>query len=116
MFDNTGLPPEEFIREVLRRHYAEHTSADALAVFYGVSPLLIRRIITHYELTVEKNMSMYPDRQGEKRSVKKVGELRDELRRIGGKITQEDLDDMLMDLKLFEKGRELPDPDTKKGE
>ena len=94
MFEQSGMPPEAFIREVLERYHNEKRSVEFLAEFYDLPKAAIARIIELYEFSgVSKSI------------IKKASkELQDKARQGNEKITDEDFKDLDLDLKLFERG------------
>lgn len=96
MFENSGLPPEEFIREVLERHYGAKMTIKDIAVYYNVPMAVIVRIVDMYEPNKERGMYVRKSANSE---------LNDEARKSNEKITDEDIKDLEIDLKLFEKGK-----------
>lgn len=104
MFPGSGVPPEKFISDVVRGYHLEKKSVSELAKSYGVSEAVVRRVLKHYDGVFEKNSA--PVTKSAKVRASKIVELKDITRRQKGKLTQEDLDDLLIDLKLFEKGKE----------
>ena len=101
--DNSGFPPEEFIKEVLFRHYNEKKSVEELAKLYGISVTVIKRIIKQYEVLKEKPIKFIEDKSNKK---KDINELKDSARKGTEKITEDDIKDLKIDLGLFEKGKE----------
>ena len=94
MFEQSGMPPEAFIKEVLERYHIEKRSVEFLAEFYDIPKVTILRIIELYEFNgVDRSI------------IKKASkELQDKARSGSEKITEEDFKDLDLDLKLFERG------------
>lgn len=103
MYENSDLPPEVFMKEVLYYYNIEKKSVEEIAKFYDVSETIIRRVIKQYETLKEKPIEFKQINKNE------LCELKDHERKSKEKITDEDITDLQIDLKLFEKGIEPKD-------
>jgi len=105
MFENSGMPPHVFMREVLIQYHQNKMTIREMADFYGVSMATITRIIDMYELNGDV-LTKLPGKGG-------LDELADAARAEKEKITDDDLSDLRIDLGLFERGKM---PDEQNGE
>lgn len=107
-FDRTDVSPEEFILDILWGYYIEHESIEKLAKYWDVSSVLVSRILTQYGnryVAYSNDLEKVMKKSNQKGGLG-VAELDEEVRKIGGAITQEDMDNLAIDLGIFGKGRD----------
>lgn len=94
MVDPSGLSPEAFIRAVLEQYHTGKKDISDIAKFYDLPMAVIVRVIELYEFNgVDKTW------------VKKASKELDDAARSGvEKITDEDIEDLRLDMQLFERG------------
>ena len=111
MYEN-DIPPEVFMREVLYFYNTEKKSVTEIARFYDVSETVVKRIIKQYETLKEKPIE-FKQVKGFKEIVKELDELKDVERKSTEKITDDDIKDLEIDIRLFEKGKSTEDKGDK---
>ena len=97
------LPPDDFIRAVVELYYERMWGIEEIADKFEVGVELINRILIQYgKQTRQKPLKEIED----KRKKLAVKEMDDVARRALDKLTQDDLDDLNIDLGLFGQGHE----------
>ncbi len=96
-----GMTPQDFIYDVLCRYHHGHQTLTAISDFYDLPLVVIARVVDLYG---------FNDVNGGIMRKTPPTELADEARTVVGKITDEDLKDLEIDLNLFQKNQ----PDEEK--
>ena len=102
------LPPEAFIQAVLELYYKKGWTVQEIADRFDVGVDVINRIIDQYGKPRMKP-KMLEDKSPKKKL--QVKEMDDVARKALDKITQDDFDDLKLDIKLFEKGHPMDEDD-----
>jgi transposase len=103
------LPPDEFVQTVLHLYHFEGWPQKEIARYFDVGVDVINRILKQYQQLKEKPIQFIEDTSKIKKL--KIKELDDKVRLEKEKITAEDLEDLKLDIRLFERGHEPDDKD-----
>jgi transposase len=103
------LSPEEFIAAVLDMYYKRGWTVQEIADKFEVGIEVINRVIDQYGCSTLKPQKMIEDKSPKKKL--QVKEMDDVARKALDKITQDDFDDLKLDIKLFEKGHPMDEDD-----